>query len=133
ASVACTALKWRLENINTGVAIASPRENCPTMRVLPSFARATIMPHWQIAYTTFPVRAQAKFDSRDRPCEAGIDWIPGHVPHAGRGVPAADKGRGPGPNAVCSRSSLTLTPDPGWPCRGRADSGTSRSAPDPSD
>jgi hypothetical protein len=37
------------------------------MKEFPSFAKATMMPHWQAAYTTFPVRAQAKFERRDRP------------------------------------------------------------------
>jgi hypothetical protein len=47
--------------------MASPRENCPTTKEFPSFARATIMPHWQAAYTTFPVSAQAKFERKDKP------------------------------------------------------------------
>src|SRR5215469_7971331 len=47
--------------------MASPSENCPTIKVLPSFARATIAPHWQMAYTTFPARIQAKFKRNERP------------------------------------------------------------------
>jgi hypothetical protein len=50
-----------LENIRIGVAIAIPRENCPTIVALPAFASATTITHWQRANTTFPVTAQAKF------------------------------------------------------------------------
>ena len=71
ASVACTARSCRLVNMRTGVVMASPSENCPTMKELPSFASAITMPHWQAAYTTFPLSAQAKLERHDIPPSRG--------------------------------------------------------------
>src|SRR5215510_7075086 len=67
ASVACTALKCRLLNIRTGVAMATPSENCPTIVELPTFASITTIASWHAAYTTLPDSTHAKFERRDNP------------------------------------------------------------------
>src|SRR4051794_40587165 len=83
--------------------MANPRENCPIMNELPSFASATIAPHWQAAYTTFPVRIHAKLDRRDKPGVAGSAPVTSAVCGTGSGATTGKSSRS---------ISLVLTPDP---------------------
>src|SRR5262245_55552374 len=108
--------------------MARPRENWPIMYELPNVASATIAPHWQAAYTTFPVRTQAKFERRDRPGVVGSVLASIDSGAAGRcttsigGRPGVTTGKSSG------SISLVLTPDPDGNGRSR----THRCASDPS-
>ena len=49
----------------TGVAMADPRANRPTMSGVPSLVRTARMPHRQAAYTALPRNVHEKLRRRD--------------------------------------------------------------------
>src|SRR3984957_20415225 len=93
--------------------MASPSENCPIMNELPNFASATIMPHWQIAYTTFPARDQAKLERSERPDTAGaaIGFKKSGRPSA-RGPILSGNPGSPEPGAASRSNCFVLTQVP---------------------
>ena len=104
-----------------------PRENCPIMKELPNFASATIAPHWQAAYTTFPVRTQAKFERRESPGVSGSAAAFRDSGAGGIGTTSTSVPSGATPRRSRGRISRVLTSVPDGSRRSRTD----RSASDP--